>query len=548
MTPLPAPPLQDVAVIGGHILNGGPDASAVAVRNGKIVLVGTDADARDAAGHRAVVIDAGGGTIMPGFDDAHAHVLSGAALSGRLRLSPGQSRGEVYQAIASWSGDDDGWVIGSGWHYGSFDGGTPTRADLDAVTGERPAYLSSFDGHTTWVNSAALRRAGIDAQTPDPRGGSIDRDPDGAPTGILREDATDLFRPFLPLPSHHELATRAAATMHELATLGITAVQDPGCTIEELAVWRDLRDAGDLTTRVRLALPLPPDIDDDVFLTLLDDYRRALQETVDDTWLAGGALKGFVDGVLETRSAAVLSPYGLADAGPASLGEAFFTAERLTALVTAADHRGWQVQLHAIGDRAVRMGLDAVAAARSIRSSGIPHRIEHIEICDPSDIPRFGALDVVASMQPLHASCDPRRVAEWDRLLGPERSINAWPSAQIQAAGGTVALGSDWPVASHDPLEILRAAVTPSNDTLAGPAAHPNSLDLQQALAAYTRGSARAARAEERRGALAEHHDGDIVVIDRDLTEHLTSADAAAVLGAARVTATIVAGRVTHRC
>lgn len=541
-------PAGDVAVIGGRVLRPGgegePPATAVAVRGGRVLRVGTDEEVRAALGPTATVIEAEGGTILPGFDDAHTHVLSGAGLRELLRLSPEHDFAELAAAIGGYAARTTGWIAGSGWHYRSFGGATPTRGLLDELTGGRPAYITAFDGHTSWVSSKALELAGVTRATPDPEGGVIDRDRDGEPTGILREKASALIHGVLERPRGDELVRLAAAAMRDLAASGITSVQDPGVEPEELGTWRALRDSGGLAVRARLGLPLTPDLDERSLGERLDEYTWRLAEVADGTWISGGTLKGFVDGVVETRTAAMLAPYE----GVAEAGEPFFEPDRLTALVVAAARRGWQVQLHAIGDRAVRLALDAYEGARRA-GSALRHRVEHIEVCDPADIPRFGELGAIASIQPLHAFCDPDRVAAWDGLVGRERSALAWPAAQILAAGGTVALGSDWPVADCAPLAILRAAVTQSNLTPEGPAAVPNSLTLRQALAAYTAGSAAAAGAGRRRGALTPGTDADLAVLSVDLTgEDATGEEAAGRLDGARVIATVAAGRITHRC
>ena len=537
---------QDVAVVGGRVLRDGRPATAVAIRDGRTLLVGDDSEVCDAVGPGAEVIDAEGGTILPGFDDAHTHVLSGALLRGALALSTDDDLGAVRAAIAEYAGRTTGWIIGTGWHYRAFGGGTPTRQLLDELVGARPAYITAFDGHTSWVSTAALRLAGVTASTPDPEGGTIECDVRGEPTGILREKASALIHPVLERPRGAAVLPFAAEAMRELAAKGITSVQDPGSSPEELPLWAALRERGELAVRARLGLPLPLTADDAELVRTLDDYAGLIADTADDTWVAGGTLKGFLDGVLETRTAALLAPYR----GLEASGDPFIDSERLKSLVIAANRRAWQVQLHAIGDRAVRIALDAYEAARGASGWQIVNRVEHIELCDPADLHRFGALGVVASVQPLHAFCDAERVEAWDGLVGAERSMLAWPAAQILAAGGTVALGSDWPVADCDPLAVIRAAVTQSNLHADGPAESSNALTIGQALTAYGEGGAAAAEAGSRRGVMTSGRDADIVVVSADLdgAAALHGEKALERLDGARVTATIAAGKVTHRC
>ena len=533
-----------LAVVGGRLPapRGGPAPTALAVENGRIARIGTDAEILADADARTEVVDAHGGPVLPGFDDAHIHVLDGGLATARLRLPSEGTVRDVLDAVAehNTATADDSWILGSGWHYRSFPGGLPDRAALDTVTGERPTYLSSFDGHCVWVNSAALRLAGIDRDTPDPPGGTIVRDAAGDPTGALKERASTLVHPVLPRPTAEELVRALRTAVRALNAAGITSVQDPGTQPDELDTWRRLRDAGELTVRARLGLPMPAGQDPADWPEVLDGYAALLAKVTDPDWLTGGTLKGFVDGVVESRTAALLAPYRDAD----TAGEPAFGPAELTGLVGVAQRRGWQVQLHAIGDRAVRMALDAYEHARATGpDSALRHRVEHIELLDPADLPRFAGLGAVASMQPAHAFCDPDRIRDWDRLLGPARSATAWPMRQVLRAGGTVALGTDWPVTGHDPLATLRAAVTPSNASLdpadertVAPSGTPNHLTWAEALDAYTRGSAVAAGAEARRGTLTVGKDADIVVLDRHPRDE----------GAA-VTATIAAGRVVHR-
>lgn len=528
-----------------------PADTAVAVGpDGRIAAVGADADVRALCGPRTEEVDAAGGLILPGFDDAHSHVLAGGAWASRLSLRDAETVDDVVAAIAAYAAAhaELDWVVGGGWNYRTFPGGFPDAALLDRAVPDRPAIMIPSDAHSMWVNSAALRRAGIDRHTPDPVNGSIQRDPvTGEPTGMLLERANQLVYRVVPERSAEDYRPELEAAIAALHAKGFTAAQDPRTDYAELAAWTAARDDG-LALRTRLALMMEPEQTLAEWERTLDEHAARLAAFRDADWLDGGILKCFVDGVVETGTAAMLEPYG--HDHEHGTGTAAFADEQLTEFVVAADRRGWQVQLHAIGDRAVRMALDAVAATAgrngAWRSSlvrpvaGVAprrrHRVEHLEVVAPSDVARFAELGVIASVQPLHATIDPDRVASWLDLLGPTRTAWAWPTAQLAAAGATVALGSDWPVVDFDPFATLAAAVAGSNPD------GTNALTMRQALQAYTHGPAVAAYAEDRRGTVAAGFDADLAVLDRDLL-----AEGASALAGTRVTATIVGGRVVHR-
>jgi predicted amidohydrolase YtcJ len=304
-----------------------------------------------------------------------------------------------------------------------------------------------------------------------------------------------------------------------------------------------LRDEGELGLRARLALPMRPSGDLQAWRTTLDEYEALVGDLRGGEWLDAGILKAFADGVIEARTAALLDPYE----GDTSSGRPEWDAETLDAFVAEADGRGWQMEIHAIGDGAIRMVLDAyqrAAAANPARDRDRRHRIEHIETITRADIPRFGRLGVVASMQPYHADPSPNQIDVWATAIGPERAGQAWSWASIRREGGVVALGSDWPVVPFDPFLALNAAV--NRQTVAG---HPpggwlpsEKLSLPDALAAYGHGSAYAAFAEDRRGTLRVGADADLVVLDRDIL----AGGPSSIIGTT-VALTVVGGRIVHR-
>ena len=521
--------------------------TAVAIVGERIEWVGGDDEAMRAwRGPRTEIVDARGGLVLAGFDDAHFHLLEGARSVGQLDLSGARDLGEITARVrgaAAARPGSDAWLVGQGWVYAAIPGGLPTSAQLDAMVADRPAFLWCYDGHTAWVNGAALQAAGIDRDTPDPRGGSIVRDPrTGEPTGALKEDAIDLVERLIPVPPvDADLAAirDAIASFHRA---GITSIQDARADARAFALCRSLLERGELLLRTRLAQPMEPGLAPGEWRRQLDEHEAVATPLRDGAWLSAGILKAFADGVVESRTAAMLAPYE----GVAETGDPAWAPAELDAHVAEADRRGWQVEIHAIGDAAVRMALDAFAraAATTGPAPARRHRVEHVETIDRADIPRFGREGVVASMQPYHADPSPNQVDVWAANIGPERASRGWAWGSIHRAGGTVAFGSDWPVVPFDPFIALNAAVNRQTVDGAPPGGwHPaERLALPDALSAYTCGSAWAAKADQRRGTIAPGLDADVVVLDRDLLE----AGPSAIIGTG-VRLTVLGGRVVHR-
>ena len=542
----------DVTIINGNVF-GSPGATAIRIEAGQIAAVGREAE----VGRTGEVIDARGGLVLPGFDDAHIHLRGGARQLDQAQLFPLQTVEAVQGVIAAHAAAtrEREWVEGRGWLYTPFPGGLPTREILDQVVPDKPAYMGCYDGHTGWVNTVALRLAGIDRETPDPPNGVIVRDGDGEPTGALKEEAQLLVERFIPVPTEAEDRTSVRRALAGLHAMGITAAQDAWLEPDELAFWSRVHADGELALRFRGALIMAPGQTLAEWRDRLDAYEALAFPLRGGDYLDSGILKTFVDGVIEARTASMLAPYeddtdaGLPAWEPADLDA--FTAE--------ADRRGWQVEAHAIGDRGVRLALDAFehAAASSGPWPGDPHgrgallgthdrrhRVEHIETIDPADIPRFADLGVVASMQPYHGDPSPNQISVWAGNIGPDRASRAWAWRSIRDAGGRLAFGSDWPVVPYDPFIALNNAVNrqttdgePADGWLPG-----ERLSLEQALEAYTAGSAFAAHADHRRGRMVPGMDGDVVVLDRDLL----AAGPSAIIGTG-VGLTVLGGRLVHR-
>jgi len=542
----------ELTIINGRIL-GAARADAVRIRDGLVVAVGHGAD----VGRGGEVVDARGGLVLPGFDDAHIHVQSGARSMSRAQLYPLQTTETVLDAIRAHALASPGahWVLGRGWLYAPFAGGMPTAALLDRAVPDRPAWMDCYDGHTGWANTAAMRVAGIDRTTPDPPNGVIVRDEDGEPTGAFKEDAQLLVERHIPVPSEAEDRASVHLAQTAMHALGVTAAQDAWLTPEELAFWGRIHAAGELRLRFRGALIMEPGQTLPEWRERLDAYEREAFALRGGGWLDAGILKGFVDGVIEARTASMLEPYE----GDTSRGLPAWERDKLDAFITEADGRGWQVEMHAIGDRGVRMALDAFEHAARVNGpwAGDPrgkgavpgtharrHRVEHIETIHPEDIGRFAALGVVASMQPYHGDPSPNQIGVWAGNIGPERASRAWAWSSIARAGGRLAFGSDWPVVPFDPFIALNNAV--NRQTVDGEPAGgwlpEERLPLGDALEAYTAGSAFAAFAEHRRGRVSPGLDADLLVLDRDL---LAAGPSAIIDTGVRLT--VLDGRIVHR-
>jgi predicted amidohydrolase YtcJ len=455
---------------------------------------------------------------MPAFNDAHVHFLMASRSLAELDLYGAETQAEVERRIASYAARHKGpWIVGRGWFYSAFPGGMPTVELLDRLIPDRPAYVESFDAHTGWANTRALAASRISS------------------TGALKEAAMLGVTRHIPARTRDQDLEALRAGMRVAAEHGIGSVQEAGEGQDELDLWDALRKADELTLRVRLAFDMVPGLDASAWkerLNLYEDMARAHEK---DYWIATGILKAFADGVVESRTAALLEPYE----GTTSRGDPLWEWDELAEAVHAADARGWQVQVHAIGDAAIRQALDAFAAV----TRGLRHRIEHIEAPSPLDVPRFAELGVIASMQPQHAEPNRNLFEIWLPNLGAERGVFGWPWRSILHSGAAIAFGTDWPVVPLDPAASLQVAVTRQTRTgePAGGWLPDQRLKLAEALAAWTFGGAYAEHAEDRKGALAGGMLADIAVLDRDIVATPSSE-----LAQTGVTATIVGGRVVY--
>jgi len=486
----------DLCIVSGRVFDGRirTGSTAVAVANGRIVAVGDDDVVLALRGHGARVVDARGGAILPGFVDAHAHAVFAGVERLSLDLTPARSVEETLGLIAraaaalDAAGDDTAWLIGGGWSHELLP--HPTRQMLDAIVPDRPVALSDAGHHTLWANSRALEIAGIDRDTPQPANGHVYQDEHGDPTGYLNEGGVELLAPVIPATAPEEMTAGLLEAQGYLWSLGVTGWHEAilgefngkaDCTPAYLAAIAD----GSLRSRTSGALWIPPGTTLADVPTLVESFERRRAE-YEAAGFPTSTCKAMVDGVPQGETAALLDPYC---SHPHS-GELHIDAETMRELAVQLDARGFALHLHIMGDRGTRVALDAVEAARRANGPGPRHHFAHLSMVDAADAARFGPLGITANIQGLWATHDASMIA----VVGEERAERAYPFREIAASGADLAMGSDWPVSLADPWQAIHVAVNrshPFGPSAGAPPLSPSqALSLEEALAAYTSGSA----------------------------------------------------------
>jgi predicted amidohydrolase YtcJ len=525
-------PEPTLAVLNARVWTGDPErpwAEALLVADDRILEVGSSGEIRARVGG-ARVIDAAGKLLVPGFIDGHVHFLEGGFRLASVQLRDAKTPEEFTRRIGEYARTVPAgtWILGGDWDHQNWGGELPHRAWIDSVTPDHPVWVNRLDGHMALASSLALEKASITRDTRDVEGGSIERDGNGEPTGVLKDNAMGLVDRVVPAPDR-EMSLRALrAAMSYVAARGVTSVHHMG-SWEDLEVLRAAREEGALSTRIHAAVPLST-------WERLRDF--VAQEGKGDDWLSFGMLKGFVDGSLGSHTAAFHAPYDdrASDRGFFVNGE-----EDLYDWISGADAAGLQVAVHAIGDRAndVLLGIyERVSRENGPRDRRF--RIEHAQHLRPEDIPRFAALGVVPSMQPFHAIDDGR----WaETVIGPVRIRTTYAFRSLLDAKASLVFGSDWFVAPPTPLEGIYAAVTRRtlDDRNPDGWVPEEKIGVEEALDAYTRSAARAAFAEERLGVLKEGYLADFALVDPDITRV-----APASIRDARVVMTVVGGNIVH--
>ena len=491
-------------------------ASALAIKNGKIVFVGDDFDARPYIGSSTRVQNLHGEMILPGFHDCHVHPVESGMEQARCVLDSAESSEQTVALISAYAKhhENDAWIIGSGWSLPLFAEANPSKKLLDAVIPNKPAFFLSQDAHSAWVNSQALKIAGITKDSPDPALGKIERSNTGEPTGTVRESAIDLFKNFLPDPSLNERKRGLLFALKKANSFGITSMQDARVTKEYLEAYQAVERDGRLTARVVAALYVDPEKDS----SQVNDFI-GLRKTFSTDLVKPTSAKIFADGVVETHTAALLQPY---KDRPDQSGTLNFPPEKLREIVNALDRNGFQVHVHAIGDRAVNEALNAFESALS--SNGphdSRHQIAHLQLIKPSDIGRFKTLDVIANFQAFWAYFDPYIAKCTLPVLGEERTARNYQLNSVHKTGAVIAAGSDWSVSSLNPLDAIQVAVTRKALDAEGDAQsawNPTErMDLADMIAAYTINGAFCNHEENLVGSLESGKVADFIILNKNL-------------------------------
>ena len=498
-------------------------ASAVAVRGDRIVAVGSEADVRDQVGPAANVLHLPGRMVVAGFQDAHVHPPTAGRNRLTVSLNEISGRAKYLDAVARYAAANpaEPWIVGGGWAMEYFPGGTPTKDDLDAVAPDRPVFLFNRDVHGAWVNSKALEIAGITKDTPDPADGRIERDPrTGEATGTLHEGAAYSFNDnVVPVPDQAMWEAALLNAQAHLHSLGITGWQDAWVTPETEAAYRAIAASGQLTARVVGALWWDRHRGLDQVDDLLARRERGSVAAVGS--FHPTSVKIMIDGVLENFTGALLEPYCDGRGGHTeNTGLAYVDRAELAEVVSVLDRHGFQVHMHAIGDRAVRNALDAVAAARL--ANGVTdhrHHIAHLQLVTPEDVPRFSQLGVVANVQAYWAQMEPQMEKLTIPYLGQDRAERQYPFADLVRSGARIALGSDWSVTTANPLEQMEVAVNRIDpDNRSNTAFLPEqALTLAQAVDGFTGGSAYVNHDDLESGSIEVGKRADLAVVDRNL-------------------------------
>lgn len=538
--PLPGDPAQPRPPASLVIVNGGvytvdphhPRAEAVAVVGDRIAAVGTNEEIRRWLGSQTLSIDAHGNTVMPGFIDSHVHFATGGASLSSVQLRDAASPQEFASRIAAYAKtlSRGEWILEGEWDNDRWGGELPARAWIDAVTPNNPVFIERYDGHMSLANSLALKLAGVTRDTKAPEGGEIVHDDAGNPTGVLKDAAEGFVERVIP-PSRERLRRSILAALEEARRDGVTSLDDISYA-SHVRLYQELLREGKLTARIYCITPLP-------------DWQSLAQEGIaanfGNDWIRLGAVKGFADGSIGSRTALLFDPYTDQPNNRGLMNAMMFPEGNMLRMALGADQAGLQIAVHAIGDCANRIMLDVYAEVEKQDGQRDRRlRIEHAQHLRPQDFDDFARLNVIASVQPYHAIDDGRWV---EARIGHDRARASYAYEMLAKHGVRLALGTDWPVAPLNPLLTLYAAVTRA--TLDGK--HPdgwfpeNKLTLDQAIYGYTMGSAYAQFSESEKGSLTTGKLADIVVLDRDLF-----AIPAAAIKDVRVTDTIVAGQVVY--
>ncbi len=502
-------PYADVVIKNAHAFTSdesNPKAEAVAIIGNRISFVGSSSDVEAWSGPETKVIDAHGNTLLPGFIDSHFHLLWGCIWLGSAQLQEVKNKSDLKEVLHEFASANrtTPWVDGRGIKYGIIS----TRQELDEILPDRPVYIGAYDGHTAWANTLALEMAGIlqEGKEVGPNG-IIVRDEDGLATGELREgDAMSAVHDLVPQPSDARKRELLKLGMEAIVATGVTSVHNMNGDMQEMMTYAAMEDSGEMLLRVYVPYWVKPEATEEMLA------EAAEMAKVQGEYARGGAAKFFMDGVWESYTALNLEPY--AD-DPDATEDGIWSLERFTEMANACDRMGLQIFVHACGDGAVRRTLDgyeAVQQANGKRDSR--HRVEHIEVIHPEDMPRFKQLDVIASMQPIHSPMTVEDADVWLTRTGPQRWPVSFAWRDLKKAGARLAFGSDWTVAPYNPMLGLYAAL---NRQKWEPDNPDQRLTLEELLLGYTRDAAYAEFQEDQKGQLKAGYLADIVLLSEDI-------------------------------
>ncbi len=485
-----------------------PHAEAVAVKGNRFVYVGTNQGAESFKDKSTRVIDGKGHTLTAGFIDSHVHLLSGAIWMGTVQLREVKTKDDLRKILVGFADQNktNPWIVGRGIRYNIIS----TKQELDEIIKDRPIYIESFDGHTAWANTKALEMADnlLDDKREMPNG-IIVRDENGLATGELREgDAMDAVFHLIPIPDENRKRELLKLAITEFNKTGITSVHNMNGDMQELMAYAALEDAGEMNLRVYVPYHIKPEATE----SMLREAGEMAKVRMD--YVRGGAVKFFMDGVWESYTAFNVHPY--AD-NPEAKPEPIFTLEHFTRMASLCDKMGLQIAVHCCGDGAVRQALNGYEAIQKMNGKrDSRHRVEHIEVCQPADMPRFKELGVIASMQTSHAPFSRENDITWTDRTGPQRWPYAFPWRSLKDAGATLALGSDWTVAPFDPIFNINVALNRKKYDESCP---DQRLTLEECILGYTRDAAYTEFKEHEKGLVKEGYLADLVLFSHDLFE-----------------------------
>ena len=508
-----------------------PHAEAVAIRGNRIVYVGANTGVEEYRGDQTRVIDGLGRTLTAGFIDTHVHLLSGAIWMGHAELREVKNKEDLKNILLDFanSNQTDPWVGGRGIRYGV----VSTRHELDEIIADRSVYIGAYDGHTAWANTKALEMAGIlNEEKEIGPNGIILRDEQGTATGELREtDAMDTVLGLMPLPDSNRKRELLKLAIQQFNATGITSVHNMNGDMEELTTYAALEDAGEMNMRVYVPYHIRPETTEE----MLSEAEKMAK--IQSDYVRGGAVKFFMDGVWESYTAFNIEPY--ADDPSVGIVAPIFSFEHFVRMASACDKMGLQIAVHCCGDGAVRQALDGYETIQKTNGKrDSRHRIEHIEVCQREDMPRFKELGVIASMQTSHAPFSLEEDMVWTKRTGPQRWPISFPWRDLKNAGAHLSLGSDWTVAPFDPMINIYVAL---NRKKYAPTDPDQRLTLEECILGYTRDAAYVEFMESEKGQIKEGYLADLVLFSHNLfelnPEEITSAKAVM---------TMVDGRIVH--